>query len=376
MLDTLPRIAPAGQKTRCPALPDGLDAAVLAGLAQAGHTLLVLTADAQAAQRLKAELPWFAPDIKAALLPDWETLPYDHFSPHGELVSERLATLWQIHRGECQVVIAPVSTAMTRLSPVSYLLGRTFLLQSKQQLDVEQLRADMVMAGYSHVTQVMAPGEFSIRGGLVDLFPMGSPLPYRIDLFDKEIDSLRTFDPDSQRTLYPVPEIRMLPAREYPADESGVTAFRQHYRERMEGDPSKSRIYKDVSANLFPAGIEYYLPLFFDETATLFDYVGESALVVLHRDVAGAADTFWKDVQNRYHMAQGDPERPVLPPADVFLRQDEFLGRIKPYSRIEIPAGDADSTVLQLPDLAVERRADNPLHKLAHYLQPAASACC
>ncbi|PXX42822.1 transcription-repair coupling factor [Aquitalea magnusonii] len=370
MLDTLPRIAPAGQKTRCPALPDGLDAAVLAGLAQAGHTLLILTADAQAAQRLKAELPWFAPDIKAALLPDWETLPYDHFSPHGELVSERLATLWQIHRGECQVVIAPVSTAMTRLAPVSYLLGRTFLLQSKQALDVEQLRADMVTAGYNHVTQVMAPGEFSIRGGLVDLFPMGSPLPYRIDLFDKEIDSLRTFDPDSQRTLYPVPEIRMLPAREYPADESGVTAFRQHYRERMEGDPSKSRIYKEVSANLFPAGIEYYLPLFFDQTATLFDYVGESALVVLHRDVAGAADTFWKDVQNRYHMAQGDPERPVLPPADVFLRQDEFLGRIKPYSRIEIPAsGDADSASLMLPDLAVERRADNPLHKLAHYLQ-------
>ncbi|MBV8680911.1 MAG: transcription-repair coupling factor, partial [Aquitalea sp.] len=303
MLDTLPRIAPAGQKTRCPALPDGLDAALLAGLAQAGHTLLVLTADAQAAQRLKAELPWFAPDIKAALLPDWETLPYDHFSPHGELVSERLATLWQIHRGECQVVIAPVSTAMTRLAPVGYLLGRTFLLQGKQELDVEQLRTDLVTAGYQHVTQVVAPGEFSIRGSLVDLFPMGSTLPYRIDLFDKEIDSLRTFDPDSQRTLYPVPEIRLLPAREYPADESGVTAFRQHYRERMEGDPSKSRIYKEVSANLFPAGIEYYLPLFFDETATLFDYVGEQALVVLHRDVAGAADTFWKDVQNRHHMA-------------------------------------------------------------------------
>ncbi|UTH76728.1 transcription-repair coupling factor [Chromobacterium sp. IIBBL 290-4] len=350
-------------------MPDGLDSHAIAALAQQGRPLLILTADAQAAQRLKAELPFFAPDLSIALFPDWETLPYDHFSPHGDLVSERLATLWQIRQRECQVVIAPVSTALGRLAPVSYLLGRTFFLKTGQRLDVEKLRGDMVSAGYLHVTQVMAPGEFSVRGSLVDLYPMGSALPYRIDLFDDEIDSLKTFDPDTQRTLYPVSEIRLLPAREYPADESGVTAFRQRYREKIEGDPSKSRVYKDVSQGLWPAGIEYYLPLFFDETATLFDYVGDDALVVQHHDVQAAAETFWRDAQSRHEMARGDAERPVLPPADIFLRPDELMARLKPYARIELAAdGEAAPGCAQLPELAVDRRADAPLHKLQAFI--------
>ncbi|WP_440029236.1 transcription-repair coupling factor [Chromobacterium amazonense] len=362
-----PTLPPAGQKTRCGRLPDGLDSHAIAALAAQRQPLLILTADAQAAQRLKAELPFFAPDLSIALFPDWETLPYDHFSPHGDLVSERLATLWQIRQRECQVVIAPISTTLSRLAPVSYLLGRTFFLKTGQQLDVEKLRGDLVTAGYQHVTQVMAPGEFSVRGSLIDLYPMGSPLPYRIDLFDAEIDSLKTFDPDSQRTLYPVPEIRLLPAREYPADESGVTAFRQRYREKMEGDPSKSRVYKDVSQGLWPAGIEYYLPLFFDETATLFDYVGDDALVVLHHEVQAAAESFWRDAQSRYDMARGDTDRPVLPPADIFLRPDELMARLKPYARIEL-AGDGETGAAALPELAVDRRAEAPLHKLQAFI--------
>ncbi len=336
---------------------------MIAALPDSGQPVLILTASAQDAQRLKAELPFFRPDWRIALLPDWETLPYDHFSPHGDLVSERLATLWQIRNGECDVVIAPVTTALTRLSPVSFLLGRTFWLKQKQRLDVDRLRADMVTAGYQHVSQVVAPGEFSLRGGLVDLFPMGSALPYRIDLFDDEIDSLKTFDPDTQRTLYPVPEIRLLPAREYPTDEDGVTAFRQHYREKMEGDPSKSRIYKDVSNNLWPAGIEYYLPLFFDSTATLFDYLGDNARLIVHGGVMAAAEEFWRDAHSRYQMAGGNPERPVLPPVELFLRPDELMGALKPYSRLELH-GDGNADYLPLPDLAVDRRADNPLTKL------------
>ena len=336
---------------------------MIAALPESGQPVLILTASAQDAQRLKAELPFFRPDWRIALLPDWETLPYDHFSPHGDLVSERLATLWQIRNGECDVVIAPVTTALTRLSPVSFLLGRTFWLKQKQRLDVDRLRADMVTAGYQHVSQVVAPGEFSLRGGLVDLFPMGSALPYRIDLFDDEIDSLKTFDPDTQRTLYPVPEIRLLPAREYPTDEDGVTAFRQHYREKMEGDPSKSRIYKDVSNNLWPAGIEYYLPLFFDSTATLFDYLGDNARLIVHGGVMAAAEEFWRDAHSRYQMAGGNPERPVLPPVELFLRPDELMGALKPYSRLELH-GDGNADYLPLPDLAVDRRADNPLAKL------------
>ena len=363
MTTTFPSWPVPGQKTQLPRPAGSADSALIAGLPAGGQPLLILTASAQDAQRLKAELPFFRPDWRIALLPDWETLPYDHFSPHGDLVSERLATLWQIRNGECDVVIAPVTTALTRLSPVSFLLGRTFWLKQKQRLDVDRLRADMVTAGYQHVSQVVAPGEFSLRGGLVDLFPMGSALPYRIDLFDDEIDSLKTFDPDTQRTLYPVPEIRLLPAREYPTDEDGVTAFRQHYREKMEGDPSKSRIYKDVSNNLWPAGIEYYLPLFFDSTATLFDYLGDNARLIVHGGVMAAAEEFWRDAHSRYQMAGGNPERPVLPPVELFLRPDELMGALKPYSRLELH-GDGNADYLPLPDLAVDRRADNPLAKL------------
>ncbi|MDF0605325.1 transcription-repair coupling factor [Neisseriaceae bacterium TC5R-5] len=369
MLNQLPSIPPSAQRTRCGQLPSGVDSSVIARLAETQRPILVLTIDAQSAQRLQQEIPFFAPHLRVVLLPDWETLPYDHFSPHGELVSERLATLWQIQQQSCDIVIAPVTTAMTRLAPVSYLLGRTFSLQLKQALDAEKLRSDMVIAGYQHVSQVMAPGEFSIRGSLIDLFPMGSTLPYRIDLFDNEIDSLRTFDPDSQRTLYPVPEIRLLPAREYPTDESGITSFRQQFRERIEGDPSKSRIYKDVSAGLWPAGIEYYLPLFFSETATLFDYLGPDALLVLHHDIAASAEGFWQDVQNRYQMAGGDSERPVLAPNELFLRNDELMGKLKPYARIELAgSGELEAGYQLLPDLAVERRSDNPLYRLADFI--------
>ncbi len=366
MLDTPSRFPRAGQKTRSVALPSGLDSARLALLAREQRPLLILTSDAQSAQRLKAELPFFDPELSVALLPDWETLPYDHFSPHCDLTSERLATLWQIHRQECDVIIAPVTTAMTRLAPVSFLLGRTFFLKKGQRLDVERLRSDMVTAGYQHVTQVMAPGEFSLRGGLIDLFPMGATLPYRIDLFDEDIESLRTFDPDTQRTLYPVPEVRMLPAREYPTDEEGITTFRQNYRERMEGDPSRSRIYRDVSAALFPAGIEYYLPLFFATSATVFDYLGEQCGIVLHHDILGAAETFWKDIGSRYDMARGDTDRPVLPPADLYLRPDELMLALKPYGRLELPAPEAGGA--GLPNLAVERRAEMPVERLASFV--------
>ncbi|GGY27344.1 transcription-repair coupling factor [Paludibacterium paludis] len=366
MLDTPSRFPSAGQKHSLPPLPSGLDARRLAALARRHRPLLVLTADAQAAHRLRAEIPFFDPELAVALLPDWETLPYDHFSPHCDLTSERLATLWQIHRGECDLIIAPVTTAMTRLAPVSFLLGRTFFLKKGQRLDVERLRADMVTAGYQHVTQVMVPGEFSLRGGLVDLFPMGAPLPYRIDLFDDEIESLRTFDPDSQRTLYPVPEIRMLPAREYPTDEAGITTFRQNYREKLEGDPSRSRIYRDVSGGLFPAGIEYYLPLFFDESATVFDYLGDTGGIVTHHDVLAAAEAFWKDVGSRHDMARGDTERPVLAPRDLYLRPDELMLAIKHYGRTDMPPPDGSAA--SLPALAVQRRADAPLDRLSAFV--------
>ncbi len=223
------------------------------------------------------------------------------------------------------------------------------------------------------MTQVVSPGEFSVRGGLIDLFPMGSALPYRLDLFDDDIESIRTFDVDSQRTLYPVPDVRLLPAREFPLDEAGRTRFRSRYREVFEGDPSKSPLYKDVSNGVVPGGIEYYLPLFFEATATLADYLPRDAAVALHGDVPAAIERFWQDTESRYKLLRGDKARPLLPPAEVFLPPDAFNGALKPFARIEFSAATeetlpsrADAT--PLPTVQVDRRADDPLAALKRFL--------
>ncbi len=225
------------------------------------------------------------------------------------------------------VVLVPATTALYRLAPPAFLAGYTFHFKVKQKLDEAKFKAQLTLAGYSHVTQVVSPGEYAVRGGLIDLFPMGSLQPYRVDLFDDEIDSIRTFDPDSQRSLYPVPEVRLLPGREFPMDDAARTKFRSRWRELLEGDPTKSRIYKDMGNGVATAGIEYYLPLFFDDTATVFDYLGSDATVVLHGDLEPAFQRFWQDTRERYRLLQGDPDRPILPPEALFLSAEQFYTR-------------------------------------------------
>ena len=288
------------------------DALALAQFAEKHAPLVVIAASALEAQRLVEEIPFFAPKLRVHLLPDWETLPYDHFSPHQDLISERLATLHHIRSQSVDVIVVPITTALYPLPPVEYQAAYTFFLKKGEKLVINTLREQMTLAGYTHVQQVLIPGEYCVRGGLIDLFPMGSVLPYRIDLFDDEIDKIATFDVDTQRSLYPVPEIRLLPAREFPLDEAGQAKFRQNFRDRFEGDPSKSRIYKDVSKRIAPAGIEYYLPLFFEHTATLFDYLPKSATICLHHDVDVAIAAFAKDAASRYNLLRGDPQRPLL----------------------------------------------------------------
>ena len=246
-------------------LAGSADSLALAQLAARVRPVLAVSASALDAQRLAEEVAWFAPQLRVCLLPDWETLPYDSFSPHQDLVSERLATLYRIQRGDFDLAIVPAQTALVRLCPPAYLAARTFFLEQGTRLDVEALRQQMAVAGYHHVTQVVAPGEFCVRGGIIDLFPTGSQLPYRIDLDDDVIETIRSFDVDTQRTLYTVKDVRMLPAREFPLDEAGRARFRSRFREVFEGDPSKQGIYRDVSNGVASAGIEYYLPLFFDE---------------------------------------------------------------------------------------------------------------
>ena len=346
---------------------DALQIAQLAGSNGKDKLLAVLTASANDAQRLLDEIQWFAPELRVRLLPDWETLPYDSFSPHHDLISERLATLYTVSRGECDVLLVPASTAAYRFTPPAYLAAYTFFLKKSETLDAEKFRAQLTLAGYTHVTQVVSPGEYSVRGGLVDLFPMGSALPFRLDLFDDEIESIKTFDVDTQRTLYPVPEVRLLPAREFPLDDKGRALFRQRFREMFEGDPARSGIYKDVSSGIASAGIEYWLPLFFEETATLFDYLPADTLLCLHNDVPEAIRAFWKDAQSRYTMLSGEHHRPLLPPTELFLAEEPFFSAIKPYARVLLSAS-AGGTSSTLPSVAVDRRAEDPLSRLKTFI--------
>jgi transcription-repair coupling factor (superfamily II helicase) len=323
-------------RPRYTSLQGSSDALALAQYAAQHSPLVVIAANALEAQRLVEEIPFFDPKLRVHLLPDWETLPYDHFSPHQDLISERLATLHHIRSNASDVVIVPITTALYPLPPVEHLAAYTFFLKRGEKLNVAQLREQMTFAGYNHVQQVLIPGEYCVRGGIIDLFAMGSVLPYRIDLFDDEIETIATFDVDTQRTLYPVPEIRLLPAREFPMDDAGQARFRQNFRDRFEGDPSKSRIYKDVSKGIAPAGIEYYLPLFFDKTATLFDYLPKNATLCLHHNVDEAIASFGKDAASRYNLLRGDPQHPLLETKELFLDGEQFFIRAKEFARLDI----------------------------------------
>ncbi len=391
----LPKLLP-GKRYTLPRPLGSADALLLAQLGlreKANHKLTaIVTANAADAQRLIDEMAFFAPDLRCVLFPDWETLPYDSFSPHQDLISERLATLWRISQRDketgADVVIVPATTALYRLAPPSFLAAYTFHFKVKQRLDEAKFKAQLTLAGYSHVTQVVSPGEYAVRGGLIDLFPMGSAMPYRVDLFDDEIDSIRTFDPDSQRSLYPVPEVRLLPGREFPMDDEARARFRNRWRELLEGDPTKSRIYKDIGNGVATAGIEYYLPLFFDDTATVFDYLGAEATVVLHGDLEPAFQHFWQDTKERYRLVQGDRERPVLPPESLFLGIEQFYARVNQHPQLAIKApnaliatqaGTPDTSAIAgptdyaelgtLPALTVVRGADDPLARLKEHIR-------
>ncbi|HHK5569738.1 transcription-repair coupling factor [Neisseria lactamica] len=326
---------------------------------------VVLTQDAEQALRLQTAWRFFRPHDTAVFLPDWETLPYERFSPHQDLVSERLSALWQIKSGAADVLFVPVATAMQKLPPVPFLAGRTFWLKTGQTLDIGRLKSDLVDAGYNHVSHVVAAGEFAVRGGIVDLFPMGSEMPYRIDLFDDEIDSIKTFDTETQRTISPVSEIRLLPAHEFPTDSEAQKIFRSRFREEVDGNPNDAAVYKAVSNGHFGAGVEYYLPLFFEnELETLFDYIGEDALFVSLGDVHAEANRFWSDVKSRYAMAQGDETYPPLLPQHLYLSADVFAGRLKNYGQV-LP--DVSGKEHALPDLAVNRQSDEPLQALKDF---------
>jgi transcription-repair coupling factor (superfamily II helicase) len=370
----LPQLA-AGERFALPRPPGSADALLIAQAAAAarrrGRLMVVFCADAHDAHRLVDEVPYFDPSLAVRAFPDWETLPYDILSPHQDLVSERLEALYRLlNRSSTvalDVLVVPATAALYRLCPPSYILGHTFFFKQGQQLDGERLRAQLVFAGYQHVSQVVAPGEFSVRGGLIDLFPMGAALPFRLDLLDDSIETLRAFDPDTQRSLYPVPEIRLLPGREFPLDEAARTAFRSRFRESFEGDPSKVAVYKDVGQGIAPPGIEYYLPLFHEQTASLFDYLAAETELVLHGPIESAAQRFWTETSERFRFLARDRERPCLPPTQLFIDAEAFFSAAKPYARLALTEPTAEGVVPPFaapPPVSVERKADDPLARL------------
>ncbi|WP_438396567.1 transcription-repair coupling factor [Caballeronia sp. DA-9] len=331
--------------------------------------LVVMCASAVDSQRLAVEIPFFAPDARVRLLPDWETLPYDTFSPHQDLVSARLATLHDLGEGRCDILLVPATTALYRMPPASFLAAYTFSFTQGERLNEAKLKSQLTLAGYEHVSQVVRPGEYCVRGSLLDLYPMGSALPYRIDLFDDQVDSIRAFDPDTQRSLYPVREVRLLPGREFPFDEPARTAFRSRWREVFEGDPSRSSIYKDIGNGVPAAGIEYYLPLFFDETATLFHYLPQDAQLAFVGDMDAAIKRFTNDTKQRYNFLSHDRERPLLEPQRLFLSDDDFFSFAKPFAQLKFPPTPEGGWAVPLPGLAVDRHAEDPLLALRHYLE-------
>ncbi|AWL02170.1 transcription-repair coupling factor [Stutzerimonas stutzeri] len=372
----LPPLPAASGKQHWGNLPGAaLSLAIAEAASNAKRFTLLLTADSQSAERLQEELAFFAPDLPVLHFPDWETLPYDLFSPHQDIVSQRIATLYQLPELSHGVLVVPITTALHRLAPKRFLLGSSLVLDVGQKLDVEQMRLRLEAAGYRCVDTVYEHGEFAVRGALIDLFPMGSALPYRIDLFDDEIETLRTFDPENQRSIDKVESIRLLPAREFPLKKEAVTGFRARFRERFDVDFRRCPIYQDLSTGITPAGIEYYLPLFYEETATLFDYLPEDSQVFSLPGIEQAAEQFWNDVRNRYEERRVDPERPQLPPAELFMPVEDCFARLKLWPRVVASQQDVEPGIGRerfpaqpLPELAIESKASEPLGKLRQFL--------
>ncbi len=351
---------------------------------QSGQFITLITSDMPSAQKLKYELSFFLEesDLNILTLPDWETLAYDQFSPHQDIISERLATLYHLPHLKKGVLIVPLSTLMHRLMPLDYINDNTLLLDKGMTLDIAQFRRDLEKRGYRCVANVYEHGEFAVRGSIIDLYPMGSTLPYRLDLFDDEIDSIKTFDIETQRSINSIDSINMMPAREFPLDKQSIEQFREQYRNILGGELTESTIYNEVGQGISPAGIEYYLPLFFNQTTTLFDYLPEKSVIVNFTDLEAVTDQFITDTEQRYEQYRHNISRPILAPQHLFLKTDELFSNLKKYPRIicqsfefQEKAGVFNFASEKPPSLTIATQTatqiETALDKLLQYVQSA-----
>jgi transcription-repair coupling factor (superfamily II helicase) len=299
--------------------------------------LLVITPDSRAAETLADEIRFFAGGaLPVHVFPDLETLPYDSFSAHPDITSARLAALAELPRARRGVWLVAIDTLLQRLAPRSYIDAYSLKIHVGETLDLEALRAQLALAGYSAVTQVVAHGEFAVRGSLIDVFPMGSDTPFRIDMLDRDVDSIRRFDPDTQRSLDKLERIQLLPARETPLNPDAIREFRRRYRLRFSGDLSEQTIYRDVSQGLAPGGIEYFLPLFFERTSQLFEYLPPHSIVIDVGEASDAAEALWQGIAERHEQLRHDRHRPILDPAEVYLTPAEFREVIGAWHRVQL----------------------------------------
>lgn len=357
-------------------LDEGSLSATLAELARDHAGLLVvMTPDSRSAQQLLDDLDFYLhqEDIPRLLFPDWETLPYDIFSPHQDIVSDRIRALHRLpdlHRG---VLITPVNTLMQRLAPPVHIRGNTFLLRVGERFDMETTRERLVTCGYRQRDNVFEHGEFAVRGAIMDIFPMGAEQPFRVELFDEDIESLRLFDPESQRSTDKVEEITLLPATEFPLSGEGIARFRSAFRERFDVDHRQSPLYRDVSEGIASPGLEYYLPLFFDQLATLFDYLPDDSVLVETRALQEAAEHFWQEVEARHESRGHDIRRPILSPGEVFLRPQELREQLNRHRRARLVDEPDDQAVSfgfeAMPDLSTDARQNNPFVHLEALLE-------
>ncbi len=372
----LPLVSPtgAGDKKHTGNLTGASLALAIAELAEKhnGHTLLAVP-DPQMALKLLSEIEQFSQQ-DVSLFPDWETLPYDNFSPHQEIISDRIAKLYMLPSQTCGITIVPISTLLQRQSPRDFLLQHTLMVKTGDLYSLEKLRIQLEKSGYRHVDQVFGPGEYASRGSILDLYPMGSQAPYRIDFFDDEIDTIRTFDPENQRSIEDMSEIRLLPAHEFPTSESAIEDFRIRWRQQFETRREPESIYVQVSKGTWPAGIEYWQPLFFDHTETLFDYIADNSQIITVGDIEGAVDHFLADVEHRFDQRRVDPLRPLLEPNVLWQKKDELFSNLKLYPQsalfiesIEEKAGRINGAISALPNLSTKQQNKEPLASLRKF---------
>ena len=369
----------AGRIVSWPRLLGSSRGLAIAEAAAGAAPLLVIARDVPAALELEEEVRFYRgeADWPVRVFPDWECLPYDVFSPHADLVAERLATLARLPHYTRGVVLVAAATLLARLPPRAYIAAQSFELRVGATLLSEQLRHQLTEASYQNVSQVMEPGEYAVRGGLIDLYPVGANVPYRIDLFGETIESIREFDPATQRSGRPLDAIELLPAREFPLTEDAIQRFRQGFRARFEGDPQKVAAYRDVSRGIAPPGIEFYLPLFFPQTASLFEYLPANTICVVDDAAERCAHDFWRDINGRYEQLRHDVERPLLAPTEAYWTPQELLASLhqRPQVLLLDPIETAgattagEATVDAPPLLPLEAHTEQPYRNLIDFLR-------